>query len=58
MTKVVIVVRDGMVESVYTRNKNIDVELLDLDTLDEDERREREKRLSEVEGSKTYKDIL
>ena len=58
MTKVAIVVRGGMVESVYTRNKNIDVELLDLDTLDEAERREREKRLSEVEGSKTYKDIL
>ena len=58
MTKVAIVVRGGMVESVYTRNKNIDVELLDLDTIDEDERRERERRLSEIESSKTYKDIL
>ena len=58
MTNVVIVVRDGRVESVYSRNKNIDIELLDLDTQDLDEREELEKRLSAIENSKTYKDIL
>lgn len=58
MTNVVIVVRDGRVESVYTRNKNIEIELLDLDTQDLEERDVLEARLSIIENTKTYKDIL
>lgn len=58
MTKVIIVVRDGMVESVFSRNKNVVAEVVDLDTEDEDELNEAEKRLAAVEDSKSYRDIL
>ena len=57
MTKVIVVVNDGMVESVYTRNKNIDLEVIDLDSQDAQEARESEKRLAEIERSKSYRDI-
>lgn len=58
MTKVIIVVESGRVTNVYTRNKNIECELVDLDTTNESEYREKAKRLLDVERSKTYKDIL
>ena len=58
MTKVIIVVRDGMVESVFSRNKNVVTEVIDLDTEDERELNEAEKRLAAVEDSKSYRDIL
>ena len=58
MTKVVGVVEDGMVTGVYTRNKNVEVEVLDLDTQSLDELKEMRKRLDAIEKSKTYKDIL
>jgi len=58
MTNVIIIIHDGRVESVYTRNKNIEVEILDLDTQDIDEEKELKHRLSEIEKSKSYKDIL
>ena len=57
MTKVIVVVEDGMVTSVYTRNKDIEVEILDFDTLEDDELKELRKRLDAIEKSKTYKDI-
>ena len=58
MTKVIIVVNGGKVESVYSRSKDIEIELLDLDTQDEDEKKAFDKRLSQIEKSKSYKDIL
>lgn len=58
MTNVVIVVEDGRVTEVYSRNKNIEIELIDLDTQDSDELKEKQNRLKEIENSKTYKDIL
>ena len=58
MTNVVIVVRGGMVESVYCRNKNVLAEVIDLDTQDTDELDEAEKRLAAIENAKSYKDIL
>ena len=59
MTKVIVVVKGGMVTSVYTRNKNIEVEILDFDTqsFEDDELKEMRKRLDAIEKSKTYKDI-
>ena len=59
MTKVIVVVEGGMVTSVYTRNKNIEVEILDFDTqsFEDDELKEMRKRLDAIEKSKTYKDI-
>ena len=59
MTKVIVVVEDGMVTSVYTRNKNIEVEVLDFDiqSFEDDELKEMRKRLDAIEKSKTYKDI-
>lgn len=58
MTNVVIVVEDGRVTEVYSRNKNIEIELIDLDTQDSEELKEKQRRLKEIENSKTYKDIL
>ena len=58
MTKVIIVVQNGLVESVYARNKDVEVELLDMDVQDPDELKEREKRLVAVEKSKSYRNIL
>ena len=59
MTKVIVVVKGGMVTSVYTRNKNIEVEILDFDTqsFEDDKLKEMRKRLDAIEKSKTYKDI-
>ena len=58
MTNIAIVIRNGRVESVYTRNKKIEIEVLDLDTQDYNEKKVLKHRLSQIENSKTYKDIL
>ena len=48
--KLVIVVRGGMVESVFAKNPNqFDVEILDLDVQDEEELRVNENRLTTME---------
>lgn len=48
--KLVIVVRGGMIESVFAKNPNqYDVEILDLDVQDEDELRVNEDRLATIE---------
>lgn len=58
MTNLVIVVKDGRVDEVLCRNKNVEVELLDMDTQDPEELQQLEKRLNEVHGCKSYKDIM
>ena len=48
--KLVIVVRGGMIESVFSKNPNqFNVEILDLDVQDEDELRVNEDRLTTIE---------
>ena len=48
--KLVIVVRGGMIESVFAKNPNqFDVEILDLDVQDEEEFRVNEDRLTTIE---------
>ena len=48
--KLVIVVRGGMIESVFAKNPNqFDVEILDLDVQDEEEFRANEDRLTTIE---------
>ena len=48
--KLVIVVRGGMIESVFAKNPNqFDVEILDLDVQGEDELRVNEDRLTTIE---------
>lgn len=47
--KLVIVVRGGMIESVFSKNPNrFDVEILDLDVQDEEEFRVNEDRLTTI----------
>ena len=58
MTKVVIIVKDGIVQEVLCRNKNVEVELLDLADQDIESLKEKEKRYEELQKSKSYKDIL
>ena len=48
--KLVIVVRGGMIESVFAKNPNqFDVEILDLDVQGEEELRVNEDRLTTIE---------
>lgn len=58
MTNVVIVVKDGRVEQAYARNKNIEVEVLDMDTQDIDDLQQLEWRLKRIETAKSYKPLL
>ena len=58
MTNVVIVVKDGRVEQAYCRSKNVEVEVLDMDTQDIDDLGQREWRLKQIQNAKSYKDLL
>lgn len=58
MTNVVVVVRNGMVEQAYCRSKEVEVEVLDMDTQDLDELEQREWRLKQIKKSKSYKEKL
>lgn len=58
MTNVVIVVKDGMVQEVLCRNKNVSLELLDLDDQDLESLQEKEKRYAELQKATSYKNIL
>lgn len=57
MTKVIITVKGGMVQEVFCRNKDIDIEILDFDTQDPDELKEKETRYKQILNSKSYRDI-
>lgn len=56
-TNVVIVVEDGMVIEVLCRNKNVQVEVIDLDTTDSEELKEKDKRIEALHKCKSYKNI-
>lgn len=47
-----------MVQEVFSRNKNISVEILDLDQEYIDKLKEKKKRYEKIQKSKSYKDIL
>ena len=50
MTEVAVIVKDGMVQSVYSSEPTeLDVEILDLDTLDPEEEQMRLERLKDIE---------
>lgn len=51
MTNVVVVVEDGRITEVLCRNKNISVEILDMDTQDIDDLEQRQWRLGEIHKS-------
>ena len=60
MTKVIIEVSGGVVQAVYTRNKNIEIELVDWDNAaaDPEYEQECESVMERISKSKQYKDIL
>ena len=58
MTNVMIVVKDGSVEQAYCRNKNVEVEVLDMDTQDIDDLEQREWRLKQIQNEKSYNELL
>ena len=58
MTNVVIVVEQGIVKQVYSRNKNVEIELLDLDTNYETTYKNIKDRIKKIEDSKSYKPLL
>ena len=60
MTKVIIEVNGGVVQAVYTRNKNIEVELVDWDNAAVDPEYEEDCKfiMERVSKSKQFKDIL
>ena len=57
MTNIVIVVKDGLVTDVFSRNKDVVCEIIDFDTQDESEYKVAEKRLAQIEQAKSYKSI-
>lgn len=58
MTNVVVVVKNGKIEQAYCRNKNVEVEVLDMDTQDVDDLENREWRLEQIQKAKSYKELL
>lgn len=58
MTNIVVVIKDGRVEEILSRNKNIQIEILDMDTQDDNDLQGKERRLKEIHNSKSYKDIM
>lgn len=58
MTNVVVVVKDGRVEQAYCRNKNVDVEILDMNTQDIDDLEQKEWGLKQIQNAKSYKELL
>lgn len=57
MTNVVIVVKNGMIQEILCRNKNVEVELLDLDDQDIESLKEKNsgiKSLGVQNHTKTY----
>ena len=59
MTKVIIIVSGGIVQDVYARNKNIEVEVIDFDEAmtNPEYGKRADKRWEEIKNSKTYKII-
>lgn len=57
MSKVIITVKDGRIQEVFCRNKNIEVEILDFDIQNLDDLKEMEYRYDQILRSKSYKDI-
>lgn len=57
--KIIIVIDKGCVQNVYSNsNFRIDVNIIDLDSQDEDDIKRKEKQLEEIEGNLDFKDIL
>lgn len=57
-TEVVIVIKNGMLQSVYSNKKNVIVELLDMDTQRDDEIEYNDERLTEIKRKKSYKEVF
>ena len=59
MTKVIIDVSGGLVQAVYTRNENVEVEVIDWDEAEVNPGYEKwaNKIWKEINNSKTYKNI-
>ena len=57
MSKVIITVKNGRIQEVFCRNKNIEVEILDFDIQNLDDLKEMEYRYYQILRSKSYKDI-
>lgn len=61
MSKVIVVTKDGFLEEIYCRNKNIEIELIDIGNespgFDEKEYKRNVKRYAEINKSESYKCI-
>ena len=57
MKNIVIVVEEGIVQSVYADFEDVDVEIVDFDTEDPDELEEAQDRLDEIEDDKSLTEI-
>lgn len=58
MTNVVVVVKDGRVEQIYCRNKNIEIEIFDMDTQDINDLEQIKWRLKQIRSTKSYKELI
>ena len=59
MSKIIIDVRGGLVQAVFARRKDLEVEVIDWDAAEDDEEyaKKAEKRWKQIENAKTYKQI-
>jgi len=57
MKNIVIVVEEGIVQSVYADFGDVDVEIVDFDTEDPDELEEVQDRLDEIENDNSLTEI-
>ena len=48
----------GIARQLKARNKNVEVEVLDMDTQDIDDLEQREWRLKQIQNAKSYKELL
>ena len=55
--EVVAVIKDGMLRDVYSNNQNVNVNLIDLDTLDFDELKEKREELRKIQKDKAFTEV-
>ena len=58
MTNVVVIIKDVAIQEILCRNKNVQIEVLDLDTQDMDDLEQRAWRLNQIHKCKSYKNII
>lgn len=57
MDEVIITVKGGRIEEIFSKNANISVEVLDFDTQDPEKLEELQARYDEIQKDTSYQDV-